>query len=160
MSEDVVSSTDVAKKTPKSFRDLNKDELKAAALYFGTEDEGTKDALVADLAENGVTWEQYVDAFLAEKPEPSVPETVEEFDEAFEAASPVKVEAARPTALTPQSSYLIKMDRKNPYFEFGTYKFTQDNPYVIMPADAAQAILTQEQGFRQATPAELQEFYG
>lgn len=152
---DVISSADVAKKTPKSFRDLNKDELKAAALYFGTEDEGTKDALVADLAENGVTWEQYVEAFLDEKTAP-----VDEVVEATGEEEPVKVEAAKPTALTPQSSYLIKMDRKNPYFEFGTYKFTQDNPYVIMPADAAQAILTQEQGFRQATPAELQEFYG
>lgn len=152
---DVISSADVAKKTPKSFRDLNKDELVKAAQYFGTEDEGNKEALVADLAENGVSWEQYAEAFLVEKPAP-----VDEVVEAPVKEEPVKVEAARPTALTPQSSYLIKMDRKNPYFEFGNYKFTQDNPYVIMPADAAQAILTQEQGFRQATPAELQEFYG
>lgn len=156
MSQDVVSSTDVAKKTPKAFRDLNKDDLVKAAVYFGTVDEGTKDALVADLVENGVTWEQYAEAFLAEAP----PADEEVVNEEWTPAEPVKVKAAETKPLAPQSSYLIKMDRKNPYFEFGGFKFTQDNPYVIMPADAAQAILTTESGFRQATPAELQDFYG
>lgn len=150
---DAIKSTDMAPKTPKSFRDLNKEQLVQAALFFGTEDEGNKEALLADLIANGVEWEQYVQAFLTEKP---AEETVAAEEVAEE---PTRVVAQEPTVLKAQDKYLIKMERKNPYFEFGKYKFTQENPYAIMPADDAQDILTKESGFRQALPGELQEYY-
>ena len=148
---DVVKSSDVSPKTPKSFRDLNKDQLVQAALFFGTEEEGNKEALLADLVANGVEWEDYVNAFLEAPGVEPEPEPVAE--------EPTRVVAQEPTVLKAQDKYLIKMERKNPYFEFGKYKFTQENPYAIMPADDAQAILTKESGFRQALPGELQEYY-
>lgn len=62
--------------------------------------------------------------------------------------------------VTSQDSYLIKMDRKNPLFEVRGHRFTQSHPYALMNAEDADYVLTHEDGFRQATPSELREYYG
>src|SRR6478609_5253762 len=85
---DVVTSNDVEpKKAPKSFKDLNKEQLVEAALAFGTEEEGTVAELRADLVESGVTWNDYVKQFQLEghedipDPEPAAPLQVELTDD-------------------------------------------------------------------------------
>lgn len=166
--ENVVTSTDVAPKSPTSFRDLKKAQLVEAATYFGTDDEGGVETLRAGLVENGVTWDMYVKAFKLEGHE-DLPEPVERTFRQVEIEDDPEEEVVKVTeevvtveekpVLAPQDKYLIKMTRKNPYFEFRHYRFTQEKPYAIMKADDAQAILESEKGFRQAFPAELREFY-
>jgi hypothetical protein len=175
MSDDVVTSSDVApKKVPTSFNDLNKEQLVAAALAFGTDETGNKEAIKADLLESGVTFDQYLEMFhpgekVTVTPEPETfelpePTNIEDWPDADEGgdeevSKPVTV-AATPQ-LAPADKYLIKFIGENPYFEFGTYKFSQDKPYGIMPAqDAQKALVSEPDKFRQAYPAELQEFYG
>lgn len=159
--DNVVTSADVAqKKVPTSFRDLRKAELVDAARSFGTLEEGNAEEIRADLADAGVTWEMYKKAFGLES-DTTVEAVVEEpvlEDEGVEEVTDVVTADPNPV-LARQDKYLIKMTRKNPYFEFGRYKFTQDKPYAIMNANDAQRILESEDGFRQAYPAELQEFY-
>lgn len=169
--DNVVSTTDVAPlKEPKSFNDLNKEQLVAAALAFGADESGTKDSIKADLTEMGVTWQMYLDAFYPDKdkepvaeesvlPEPTDIEDWPDADEGVNEVSEIVTKEETPQ-LAPQDKYLIKMTRANPYFEFEDKKFTQDKPYAIMSAAQAQRILETEDGFRQAYPAELQEFYG
>ena len=176
MSENVVSTTDVAPlKEPKSFNDLNKDQLVAAALAFGADETGTKESIKADLAEMGVTWPMYAQAFkvgkyadadldeVVEEFEMPEPVNVEDWPDAPEVGENVQPELATAPSvpqLAPAEKYLIKFIGENPYFEFGKYKFTQESPYGIMPASDAQTALTKEpEKFRQAFPAELQEFY-
>lgn len=171
--ENVVKTEDVApKKQPKAFKDLKRPELIAAAQSFGTDDEGTNEAIRADLEEAGVTWEMYVKAFKLEGHE-DIPDPeelafaqvdeenlIDGDDEGVNEVSEVITAAPTPT-LAPADKYLIKFIGENPYFEFGKYKFTADKPYGIMPAADAQKALVQEPTkFRQAFPAELQEFYG
>lgn len=143
------------------FAGLNKAQLVAAAEYFGTETEGGVETLRVDLEENGITWKMYTDVFRKDEKKPEGVVTSDDVNVKEEETVPeaTEVVTAAPVAFAPQSSYLIKMTRKNPYFEFKKYKFTQDNPYAIMPAEDAQEILSKEEGFRQAFPAELQEFY-
>jgi hypothetical protein len=175
MSDDtgVVTSTEVApKKVPKSFNDLKKEDLVKAALAFGADESGNAAEIKADLASLGVTWKMYAQAFKLDGYE-ALPEEPEEFEmpeptdvedwpdaEEGENVSAVVTAAAVPK-LDAAEKYLIKFVGENPYFEFGRYKFTQDNPYGIMPATDAQSALVKEpEKFRQAFPAELQEFYG
>jgi hypothetical protein len=170
--ENVVTTEDVApKKQPKSFADLNKSELLKAAEYFGADTEGNAIALRASLEDWGVTWNQYVKAFKLEGHE-DIPEQPEihplEVDEADlidddeQEVEELTVKTAEPTPkLKASDNYLIKFVGENPYFEFEKYKYTQDKPFAIMPADAAQRALEQEpKKFRQAFPKELQEYYG
>jgi hypothetical protein len=169
----VVTTTEVApKKVPKSFNDLNKAQLVEAALAFGADDSGNAADIKADLASMGVTWKMYAQAFKLEGYE-AIPEEPEEFEmpepvdvedwpdaeEGEELNSPV-ITAAPTPKLDAAEKYLIKFVGENPYFEFGKYKFTQENPYGIMPAsDAQNALVKEPEKFRQAFPAELQEFY-
>lgn len=170
MSDDVVTSADVAgKKVPTGWSDLKKPELLAAANAFGTSTEGNAKELVADLVEAGVTWEQYEKAFLVEPDEkeepvvaeppiaPPAPRPTNVIEEAPMTEQLVTKPAHEELAVT--NKYLIKMTRDNPYFEHGGHKFTQEHPYAIMTAREAQDILQHEDGFRQAFPDELEEFY-
>jgi hypothetical protein len=171
MSDDtnVVTTTAVAPvKVPKSFNDLNKAQLVAAAQSFGTLEEGNAAEIKADLAESGVTWDMYARAFKLEgydelpeeKFEMPEPQDAEDWPDADEEESPL-VTAAPVPKLAQNEKYLIKFTGENRYFEFGKYKFTQDNPYGIMPAEDAQRALTEEpEKFRQAFPKELKEYYG
>lgn len=171
MSENTVTTSDVAPvKVPKSFKDLNKTELLAAAEFFGTDTEGNVQALRADLVDNGVTFEDYLQAFhptapVEAEPEPfEMPEPVDvndwpDEDEGGDTVNDV-ITAAPSPQLAAQEKYLIKFIGENPYFEFGKYKFTNEKPYGIMPAtDAQRALVEEPTKFRQAYPAELEEFY-
>ena len=51
------------------------------------------------------------------------------------------------------------MERKNPSFETHGYLFTQSHPFVAVPEKTAQDIFDTEDGFRMATPREVQEYY-
>lgn len=171
MSENVIGSTDVApKKVPASFLDLKKPELVTAAQFFGTQEEGTVIELRADLEDAGVTFAQYLEQFhpdVAPVPEPTAdlpPQVdVEDWPDApeggVEVTAPLTVEPE--LTLAPAEKYLIKFVGENPYFEFGKYKFSTEKPYGIMPAaDAQRALVEEPTKFRQAFPAELEEFYG
>ena len=170
MSENVVTTGDVAPvKVPKSFNDLKKADLVAAANYFGTETEGNVEALRADLLDSGVTFAEYLKAFYPEEevkltPDVGMPDPVdiEDWPDAEEGGDEVTeiITAAATPTLAPTEKYLIKFVGQNPYFEFGPYKFTQEKPYGIMPAaDAQRALVSEPTKFRQAFPAELEEFY-
>ena len=54
---------------------------------------------------------------------------------------------------------LVRMDRKNGIYETRGVTFTRDHPYALVDLDTAQDIFDNEEGFRPATPRELQEFY-
>lgn len=150
---------------PSSFAALHKDQLIAAAQYFGTVEEGSEELIRADLEDAGVTWAEYCHAFKLPVPEGAdqpvdFPEPVDDWDEkeGEEVTDIVTVQEA--PALAADSKYLVKFIGKNPYFEFRRYKFTADKPYAIMPAADAQDVLESEPTkFRQAFPKELQEFY-
>lgn len=163
----VITSTDVVpKKKPRSFEELNKEELVAAALSFGSSAEGTKAELKADLMDFGITWNMYEKAFGLADADPveqeefvlPVPLDLDDVEEVEETVTEIITAEAQPR-LAPADNYLIRMVRENPYFEFKSYKFTQEKPYAIMKADDAQVILESEEGFRQAFPAELSDFY-
>jgi hypothetical protein len=142
-------------KVPTSFKDLNKEKLLAAAEFFGTDTEGNVTVLRMELEESGVTWESYAKAFLDPKVEDAAEEaTVEVIEDEVE---PIII-TAQPNIVQPEK-YLVRMTRKNPYFEFKRYKFTAEKPYAIMDPEDAQDLLEGEEGFRQAFPSELQDFY-
>src|SRR6476646_3841656 len=165
MSTNVIVTAALEKK-PKSFKDLKKEQLVAAAEYFGTESEGNVESLRADLADGGITWAMYHNVFIdpdnpiAEAVTPDEPAKVdvEDWTDAQEGET-VTVTTAPAVPVLTQEKYLIKMVRENPYFEFKKYKFTQEKPYALMDAKDAQEILSTERDFRQAFPDELQEFY-
>lgn len=162
-----IAEAPVEQRAPRAFRDLNKSQLVEAALYFGADETGTAAEIRAELTDTGVTWDQYEKAFglngksLDDEEEFSFPEPLVEFDEneEEEEVTDIVTKAAVPT-LAPADKYLIKFVGQNPYFEFGPYKFTQERPYGIMPAvDAQNALVGEPDKFRQAYPAELQEYY-
>lgn len=172
MSENVVTGSDVAPlKVPKSFNDLNKEQLVAAALAFGADENGTKESIRADLLETGVTFEQYLNAFHPNVAEPkeepdALPDPADVEEELVEPQQggeemPDIITASPSPDLSVEQKYLIKFIGHNPYFEFGKYRFTTEKPYGIMNAfDAQNALVSEPDKFRQAFPAELEEYYG
>lgn len=146
-----------------SFKDLDTKELREAATAFAVDSDeviakSNAVTLRAALAENGVTWKMYMDMFHPAAEENTVKS---------EDVAPTKEEVGETVIITKEEKpvlpvneqYLIKMVRENPLFEIAGFRFTQDHPYVLMNAAQAQVVL-QEDGFRQAHPAEVQEFYG
>ena len=51
------------------------------------------------------------------------------------------------------------MTRDNHRYDIHGYTFTKDHPFVAMVEDDAQKIFDTEEGFRLATPKEVQDFY-
>lgn len=138
-----------------SFKSLSLDELKRTAVEdfaVDFEEGATKDSVIAALAESGVTWQMYCQAVGLEE------EVEKPLDKASVKRSEVKTVEAGVSG-DEEDKYLIRMDRENPYFEFRGYKFTKENPYAVMPVRVANAILTLEDGFAVASPAEVAEFY-
>lgn len=152
-----------------SFDKLDVKELRRTAIDdFAVEvaDTDSKKVVAAALLESGVTFEMYLEAnphqrekFAPETVAPAPAENVVTAD-TLEADAPVEIvtKEEHPKLATTEK-YLIKMVRQNPLFEVRGHKFTQTHPYVLMSAEDAQAILSEEEGFRQAFPQELQEFY-
>lgn len=169
--------------TPKGFDDLKPAELYRSALEdfalpVEEEDKGKKKVLLAAFLEGGVTWDDYVAqhpeiAPVVEEPVyvPSAANQVQDttlhpenkWAEPVEAVAVVeapRVVVKEAIPVTSQDNYLIKMTRENPLFEVRGHKFTRSHPYALVNAADADYILTNEEGFRQATPSELREFYG
>lgn len=164
-------------KKPTSFNNLGVAELRrSAAEDFAVplEDGANKAMVLAALEESGVTWADYVaqhPEVAPDEPEVSpsgkqehltVPETTGNSDGPhlrFTADEPGKIVVAEEPTYKAQDKYLIKMVRENLVYESAGLRFTQEHPYALANADQADHILGKEDGFRQATPAELREYY-
>ena len=117
-------------------------QLKEVAEYFAVDLDGskTKNEIVAALEEEGVTFEMYTKFAEAEVEAVDLPE---------------KKSKKAPVGET----VLIKMDRENARFEINGFTFTREHPFVAMSEEDAEFIFSIEQGFRMATPREVQEYY-
>ena len=130
-----------------SFETLKIAELKKIAEDFGVEIDGLKNKtdIIAALSEEGVTWSVY---------EKTLEKLKEEDDMATEVlAKPVNKK------VNPEDTLLVKMERHNYSYETHGFTFTKEHPFVAMDKDTAQDIFDKEEGFRLATPKEVQEFY-
>lgn len=154
-------------KKPTSFHNLGVAELRRSAIEDFAVDVGpkdNKDMVIAALTDSGVTWDAYVEQHPEVRPDepevsPSgkqehltVPQTSSEPEE-------VNIIVAEEPVYKPQDKYLIKMTRENLVYESAGLRFTKEHPYALANADQADHILGKEDGFRQATPAELREYY-
>lgn len=148
-----------------SFSKLTKKELVRTAVDdFGIDVDKTRDksGIVEQLVENGVTWEMYLEENPDKREEfGKVPDNVirrseATVDESFDVAYP---ERSKPTPEETENLILVRMVRPNPYYEVRGYAFSQANPFVLVKEDDVDHILLQEDGFRQATPREVKEYY-
>ena len=133
-----------------SFDSMKLDELRTVADGFGVDLEGakTKKQLLAILDEEGVTFDLYQKFFAAEK------------DDVAEYVDDLQVRNQKLNLPnTNEDTILVKMERQNNLYETSGFTFTRDHPYVAMSAWQAQGIFDNEQGFRPATPKEIQEYY-
>ena len=130
-----------------SFETLKIAELKKIAEDFGVEIDGLKNKtdIIAALSEEGVTWSVY------EK-------TLEKLKEEDDMATEVLAKPAN-KKVNPEDTLLVKMERHNYSYETHGFTFTKEHPYAAMDKDTAQEIFDKEEGFRLATPKEVQEFY-
>jgi len=170
-------------KTSKSFSDLNKSELIRSALEdfaidLSEDESATKATVLAAFAESNIVWEDYVSQHPEVAPEPAPvaitsnapshgtvgEDTVEGFLTPVvevEDDAPGQIVVAQPAVVAaPNDQYLLKMTRENPLFQTRGYEFTEEHPYALVTPADAQWILEHEDGFRQAYPQELAEFYG
>lgn len=131
-----------------SFNNLKLAELKEVADSFGvdTPTKVTKNDLILLLEEEGISYQMYDKFANVEKEE-------------------IKAEVGQPARLdlTKENTMLVRMDRENFSYQIGTAQgaitFTKEHPYVAVPESVAQSIFDSHQGFRPATPREVQEFY-
>ena len=129
-----------------SFDTLKVSELKQVAEDFGVEVEdlkGKKD-IIAALAEEGVTWALYQ-------------KTIKEIDEVKEEVEDLP--KFDPNKAQDKDTVLVRMTRANFRYDIMGHTFTKDHPFVAMKEEDAQAIFDKEEGFRLATPKEVQDFY-
>lgn len=164
----------------KSFSELDQKELYRSAIEdfaVDVSEEDGKKVILAALLEAGIEWKDYLDQHPefaepgdapenvitspvipgeSQKPEPDPKPTPEPVPSQESMVIRVKEE---PVA-RPNEKYLVKMVRDNPLFEILGYRFTREHPYALVSPEDAQHILSKEVGFRQALPAELDEFYG
>lgn len=128
-----------------SFEEMNINELRDVAREFDVDIENikTKAGIIGALNTDGVTYEMYNTISLAQKVE-------------LEAEEPAPAQnVVKPGVET----MLVRMDRKNGIYETRGVTFTREHPYALVDLDTAQDIFDNEEGFRPATPRELQEFY-
>lgn len=119
-----------------SLKELKKDELVALAEQFGVASTGTKETIIAALAEEGVD-EAYLAALAPgtaagtpdPEPEPSGEETV---------------------------VYFIGLGS----YGSGPYRWTVKNPYQVVPVEFAATLIEKNPGgFRIASAEEIEAFY-
>ena len=130
-----------------SFETLKISDLKKIAEDFGVEIEGLKNKtdIIAALSEEGVTWAVYQ-------------KTVENLEEAEDMVTEI-VTKPENKKQNPEDTVLVKMERHNFTYETHGLTFTKQHPYAAMDKDLAQEIFDKEEGFRLATPKEVQEYY-
>lgn len=126
-----------------SFDTLKVSELKKVADSFGVElqEKATKQAILLELEDNGITYDMYAKFSGTDKVELEKPAS------------------AKKVSLDKAKTILVRMDKANPSYSIYGYIFTQQHPFVAMTEEDAQRIFDTEQGFRPATPREAQEFY-
>jgi hypothetical protein len=83
----------------------------------------------------------------------------EKFTKAESVKQELKVKPVKSVTSEDKNLVLVKMDRENPRYDVMGYTFTEQNPYIAMPENRAQKIFDSQEGFRLATPREVQEFY-
>ena len=141
---------------PKRFEDLNKGELiRSAAEDFaiGIEDGATKEDIITAFDQSGVVWSGYVAQHPEVAPEPKKPV------KPILNSEPVVVVEEAPVVEVEERKYLVKMVRDNPLYQTIGHTFTSDHPYALVSAADADYLVTREDGFRQATPKEVEEYY-
>lgn len=149
-----------------SFSKLTKKELvRTATEDFGVEVDKTRDkpGIARQLEENGVTWEMYLEEnpdkaeqFAVKVPDNVVRHATAETPELYDVNYP---ERKKPALEEAENLVLVRMTRANPYYEVRGYAFSKDNPFVLVKEEDADYILLEEDGFRQATPKEVKEYY-
>ena len=129
-----------------SFETLKISELKKVAEDFGVEVENLKNKkdIIAALSEEGVTWAVYEKTIKDIEDSKEEVEVLPKFD---------------PKKEIDKENVLVRMTRSNFRYDIMGYTFTKDHPFVAMKEEDAQAIFDKEEGFRMATPKEVQEFY-
>lgn len=130
-----------------SFETLKVSELKKIAEDFAVDTDGlkTKADVIAALSEEGVTYAVY------EKTVKDIEDNTEEIE---------VIEKFDPKKEQPADTVLVRMTRANFRYDIMGHTFTKEHPFVAMTEKDAQKIFDVEEGFRIATPKEVQEFYG
>lgn len=130
-----------------SFETLKVSELKKIAEDFGVDIDGIKNKteIIAALSEEGVTWAVYS-------------KTLDKLEEAEDMSVEV-LPRLDPKKELAEDTVLVKMERANFRYDIQGFTFTKEHPYVAMHKDSAQKIFDKEEGFRLATPKEVQDFY-
>jgi hypothetical protein len=131
-----------------SFETLKVSELKKIAEDFAVDVQSLKgkQELIAALSEEGVTWSVYQ-------------QTIKKIEEESEDMSIEVLPKFDPKAEQSADNVLVKMERANYRYDIQGFTFTKEHPYVAMHKDKAQSIFDKEEGFRLATPTEVQVFY-
>jgi hypothetical protein len=131
-----------------SFETLKVAELKKIAEDFAVDVSTikSKSDIIAALADEGVTWSVY------SKTLKDVAEAEDISDEPLTKFDPKKDLTA--------DTVLVRMTRDNFRYDILGQTFTKEHPFVAMKEEQAQEIFDKEEGFRLATPKEVQEFYG
>ena len=131
-----------------SFETLKVSEIKKIAEDFAVDTDGLKSKadIIAALAEEGVTWSVYNT-------------TIKKIEEETEDMSIEVLPKFDPKADQPENTVLVMMTRDNFRYDIMGFTFTKEHPYIAMDKDVAQSIFDKEEGFRLATPKEVQEFY-
>lgn len=152
--------------------ELNRTADEDFAFELSAEEKKSKKLALAAFAEAELKFSDYLlanpDEAVKYAPAPVQEEVIEQVTEVVTAPPAVSPQlgttvvnnvTVREIPVAEQAPYLIKMERENPYYEVGRYKFTYDNPYALVDARDANRVL-REPGFRQAYPDELDSFYG
>ena len=131
-----------------SFETLKVSELKKIAEDFAVDTDGLKNKadIIAALSEEGVTWSVYQ-------------KTIKDIEESVEADEYEVLPKFDPSKDQSEDKVLVRMTRANFRYDINGYTFTKDHPFVAMSEDEAQEIFDKEEGFRLATPKEVQEYY-
>jgi len=128
-----------------SFDTLTVAELKEIATEFAVDTEGLKNKkeIIAAMSEEGVTYSVYQ-------------KTIQAIEEATEE---IEILPTFDPKAQPEDTILVRMTRDNHRYDIHGYSFTKTHPFVAMSEDDAQKIFDTEEGFRLATPKEVQDFY-
>ena len=129
-----------------SFETLKVSEIKKIAEDFAVDTDGLKSKadIIAALAEEGVTWSVYNKTMDKMEEEDMTVEILPKFD---------------PKAEQPENTVLVRMTRENFRYDIMGITFTKEHPFVAVSEDVAQEIFDKEEGFRLASPREVQEYY-
>jgi|SRR6476469_9217777 len=143
-----------------SFKQLNKDVLEQVAEEFAVEwsnQDPTKNEMIKDLEDEGVTWDMYKQAFPDPEDQDETPST-SEADEASGDSADV-LAATKNFSQSSGNKVLVRMTRGNGTFQVRGYSFTKAHPFLPVSADDAEYLVNDLGGFKIATPREADEYY-